>query len=266
VPEGHTLHRLARDLRGWFGGGQVLRVSSPQGRFADSAALLDGCVLERTEAHGKHLFLGFPARRWVHVHLGLYGTFVVGSLPAPAPVGALRLRITGDERYADLRGPTACELIGPAEKAVIHARLGADPLRRDAHPERSWARISASRTPMGILLMDQTVLAGVGNVFRAEVLFRHNLSPFRAGRDLSLEEWEAVWADLSVLLRDGVRRNGIVTTRVQDRPRRTRRPTREESFYVYRRAGEPCRVCGTSVRTETMQGRNLFWCPTCQAS
>ena len=266
MPEGHTLHRLARDFRGWFGGGQVLRVSSPQGRFADSAALLDGCLLERTDAHGKHLFIGFPARQWVHVHLGLYGKFAVDSLPAPAPVGALRLRITGDERYADLRGPTTCELIGPAEKAVIHARLGADPLRRDAHPERSWARISASRTPIGTLLMDQTVLAGVGNVFRAEVLFRHNLSPFRAGRDLSLEEWEAVWADLTALLRWGVRANRIVTTRVQDRPRRTRRPTREESFYVYRRAGEPCRVCGTTVRTETMQGRNLFWCPTCQAT
>ena len=266
MPEGHTLHRLARDFRGWFGGGQVLRLTSPQGRFAESAALLDGCALERTDAHGKHLFLGFPARLWVHVHLGLYGKFVVDARPAPNPVGALRLRIEGEARYADLRGATVCELIGPAEKAVIHARLGADPLRRDAHPERSWTRITASRTPVGTLLMDQTVLAGVGNVFRAEVLFRHNLSPFRSGRDLAREEWEALWADLTALLRAGVRTNRIVTTRVEDRPRRTRRPTREESFYVYRRAGEPCRVCGATVRTEAMQGRNLFWCPTCQAT
>lgn len=266
MPEGHTLHRLARDFRRSFGGGQLLRVTSPQGRFVEGAALVDGTPLERTDAHGKHLFLGFPARRWVHVHLGLYGKFLFGALPAPVPIGALRLRIEGDEQYADLRGATACELIGPAEKAVIHARLGADPLRRDAHPERSWTRISNSRVSIGALLMDQTVIAGVGNVFRAEVLFRHGLSPFRAGRDVSREEWEALWEDLSALLRTGVRTNRIVTTRVEHRPRRTRRPTREESFYVYRRTGEPCRVCGTTVRTEVMQGRNLFWCPTCQAT
>ncbi len=266
MPEGHTLHRLARDFRGGFGGGQPLRLSSPQGRFTEAAALLDGSPLERADAHGKHLFLGFPARRWIHIHLGLYGKFVFGPMPAPDPVGALRLRIEGSEQYADLRGATACELVGPAEKAVIHARLGADPLRRDAHPERSWQRISTSRTPIGMLLMDQSVIAGVGNVFRAEVLFRHTMSPFRPGHDVTREEWEALWEDLTALLRIGVRTNRIVTTRVEDRPRRTRRPTREESFYVYQRAGEPCRVCSTPVRTETMQGRNLFWCPTCQAT
>ncbi len=266
MPEGHTLHRLARDLRRVFADGQVLRVTSPQGRFTDAAALLDGSPLERTEAHGKHLFLGFPARRWVHIHLGLYGTITVGGTPAPVPVGALRLRLEAAERYADLRGATVCELIGPAEKAVIHARLGADPLRRDAHPERSWNRISTSRTPIGILLMDQRIIAGVGNVFRAEVLFRHRMSPFRAGHDVTRGEWEAIWADLTTLLRAGVRMNRIVTTRVEHRPRRTRRPTREESFYVYRRAGEPCRICGTAVRTEPMQARNLYWCPTCQAA
>jgi len=266
VPEGHTLHRLARDFRTSFGDGRPVRVTSPQGRFAEGAAMLDGLPLERTDAHGKHLFLGFPGRRWVHVHLGLYGKFILGETPAPAPVGALRLRIEADTMYADLRGATVCELIGPAEKAVIHARLGADPLRRDAHPERSWNRISTRRTPIGTMLMDQTVIAGVGNVFRAEVLFRHAMSPFRAGHDIPRGEWEALWADLTALLRAGVRTNRIVTTRVEHRPRRTRRPTAEESFYVYRRAGEPCRVCGTTVRTEPMQGRNLFWCPTCQAA
>ena len=265
MPEGHTLHRLARDFRRWFATGQPVRVSSPQGRFADAAALLDGSPMERTDAHGKHLFLGFPGGRWVHVHLGLYGAFTVGAPPAPEPRGALRLRLETEETYADLRGPTACELVGPAEKAVIHARLGADPLRRDAHPERAWERVTASRTALGILLMDQSVVAGIGNVFRAEVLFRHRLSPFRPGRDLGRGEWEAVWTDLVDLLRAGVRRNRIVTTLPEHRSRRARIPSREDSFYVYRRAGEPCRVCGTTVLTEPMQGRNLYWCPHCQA-
>ena len=266
MPEGHTTHRLARDLRSTFGGGTGVGVSSPQGRFAAAASELDGQPLERTDAHGKHLFLGFPARRWVHVHLGLYGKFPIEPVPAPPPRGALRLRLENATQYADLRGPIACELIGPAEKAVIHARLGADPLRRDAHPELAWMRLSRSRVAVGALLMDQSVVAGVGNVFRAEVLFRHRLSPFRPGHEVRLEEWEAVWVDLRALLRAGVRTKRIVTTLPEHRRRRSGTASPEDSFYVYRRTGEPCRVCGTPVQTMTMAGRNLFWCPTCQAT
>ena len=73
-----------------------------------------------------------------------------------------------------------------------------------------------------------------------------------------------MWDDLCALLRSGVRAGRIVTTRPEDRPRRGR-PRREDSFYVYRRTGEPCRICGTEILTETMATRNLFWCPTCQA-
>lgn len=266
LPEGHTIHRLARDFASWFGDGQMLHAASPQGRFAESASLIDGGPLLRTDAHGKHLFLGFAAERWVHIHLGLYGKFTVGSVPPPPPRGALRLRLVGRDVYADLRGPTACELINPAQKAAIHARLGADPLRRDAHPERSWQLLSRSRSVVGALLMDQSVLAGVGNVFRAEVLFRARISPFRPGREIARAEWELVWADLVRLLRAGVRANRIVTTQPEHRRRRSGRATGEDAFYVYRRTGEPCRICGTAVRTEVLLTRNLYWCPHCQST
>jgi endonuclease VIII len=263
VPEGHTIHRLARAHAEEFGG-QVVHVTSPQGRFDGGAAAVDGTVLERTDAHGKHLFHGYSSGLWVHVHLGLYGSFTGGPLPAPEPWGALRMRMEGERAWTDLRGPTACELVTPADKAVIHARLGADPLREDADPDVSFRRLSRSRAPIGGLLMDQTVLSGVGNVYRAEILYRHRIEPHRPGRNLRRGEWDALWADLRRLMRAGVRSGRIVTTRPDDRPRRGRSPTREESFYVYRRAGEPCRVCGTPVATEVLAGRNLFWCPTCQ--
>jgi endonuclease-8 len=266
LPEGHTIHRLARDFVTWFGPGQPLQVSSPQGRFADAAALLDGQPLSLTDAHGKHLFLGFPGQRWVHIHLGLYGKFTVGAVPAPPPRGALRLRLIGTETYADLRGPTTCELINPAQKAAIHARLGADPLRGDAHPEHSWQKLSRSRSTVAALIMDQTVVAGVGNVFRAEVLFRAGISPFRAGREVARGEWELLWADLVRLLRAGVRVNRIVTTRPEHRRRRTGRAGGDDAFYVYRRTGGPCHVCRTPIRTQVLLARNLFWCPRCQAS
>ena len=150
------------------------------------------------------------------------------------------------------------------EREGILARLGPDPLRADADPDRAWARISRSRMPIGALLMAQDVLSGIGNVYRAEVLFRHRISPFREGRQIDRGEWDAVWPDLCELLRAGVRTGRIVTTRVEDRSRRGR-PRREDSFYVYRRAGEPCRICGTEILVQTLVGRNLFWCPTCQA-
>jgi endonuclease VIII len=114
-------------------------------------------------------------------------------------------------------------------------------------------------------LMDQTVLAGVGNVYRAELLFRHGVSPFRPGRAVDGDLWARMWADLGALMRAGVRLGRIVTTRPEDRTRRRGAPTRDDAHYVYRRTGEPCRICGTEVATEVMVGRNLYWCPTCQA-
>jgi endonuclease-8 len=267
MPEGHTIHRLAADHSARFGGRSV-RAASPQGKFADGAALIDGTRLTGTDAHGKHLFLGFDGTGWVHIHLGLYGTFRFGEGPAPAPVGAVRLRLATPEAHADLRGPTACALITDGEKQAIHDRLGEDPLRARDDGESAWARIARSRTPVAALLMDQKVVAGVGNVYRAEVLFRHGIDPYRAGRDLSRREWEAIWADLVVLMREGVRTNRIDTVRPEHTPEAMGRPPRVDDHggevYVYRRAQLPCHLCGTEIRTATLATRNLFWCPTCQ--
>lgn len=263
MPEGHTIHRLARDhtplLRG-----KAVRAASPQGRFVDGAALLDGRVLERIQPYGKHLFYVFDGQRILHVHLGLYGGWQSGSHPAPQPKGALRLRLRTDEHWLDLRGPTACEIHTPADRDAVLARLGPDPLQRRPQPERAWQKVQRSRTAIGALLMDQSVLAGVGNVYRAEALYRAGLSPFRPGREVPEPTWRAMWDDLVLLLRVGVRAGHIVTTHREDRDRRSGPPRREDRFYVYRRTGLPCRRCATEVRTEVMVGRNLYWCPACQ--
>ena len=267
MPEGHTLHRLARLHRRRFAGDPV-EVSSPQGRFATSAEVVDGRVLERAEAYGKHLFHHYGPDLVVHVHLGLYGTFSDLPLPAAEPRGLVRMRMVGPTHHADLRGPTACELITDDEVAVIRARLGADPLRADADPDRAWARISRSRAPLATLLMDQSVIAGVGNVYRAEALFRHGLDPFLPGRALSRWQWDALWADLVELLRDGVRRGKIETLRPEHDPRLLGPAPRgvvcARRVYAYRRTGDPCLVCGTPIAHDKHLARNLFWCPTCQ--
>ncbi|MFD9542416.1 Fpg/Nei family DNA glycosylase [Streptomyces sp. NPDC060022] len=282
MPEGHTIHRLAADHRERFEGGPV-RVSSPQGKFSDSAALLDGRTLTGVDAHGKHLFLGFGGhgsegrgsdRRsfdgpgWVHIHLGLFGKLGFGTTPAPPPTDTLRLRLVNDAHYADLRGPTTCALITEPEKRAIHDRLGPDPLRTGEDGERAWQRISRSRVTVAALLMDQKVVAGVGNVYRAEVLFRHGIDPYRLGKDLTRREWDAIWSDLGELMREGVRNNRIDTVRPEHLPEAMGRPPRVDDHggevYVYRRARQACHICGTGIRTADLAARNLFWCPSCQ--
>ncbi len=267
MPEGHTLHRLAAAYRKVFGGGSV-RVSSPQGPFAAAALRLDQHTLTGAEAHGKHLFLGFGDAGWIHVHLGLYGKVHFGEGPAPAPVGQLRLRIATGDHYADLRGPTTCELLNDAAKRAVQRRLGPDPLRPDDTGDAAWQRVSRSGSTVATLLMDQKVLSGVGNIYRAEVLFRQGIDPHLPGRDLTRDEWDALWADLVGLMADGVRDGWIDTVRPEHMPEAMGRAPREDAHggevYVYRRAHRPCLVCGHPVSTESHNGRNLFWCPGCQ--
>lgn len=283
MPEGHTLFRLGADLSAAFAG-QVVEVSSPQGRFAEEAALVDGHVFEGAEAAGKHLFINFapdpsghasPQARMdpsapttVHVHLGLIGVFTIEEGPPPDPVGAVRLRIVGATAYADLRGATTCELISLDTMQEVLAELGPDPLRPDADPEKAFTRIHRSRKAIGALLMDQSVLAGVGNVYRAESLFRARLHPLTPGKKVSRRRWAALWADLVDLMEYGVQTGRIDTVRPEHEPGAMGRDPRVDDHggevYVYRRAGMPCHVCGSTVKTKVLEGRNLFWCPACQ--
>lgn len=362
MPEGHTVHRIARQFARDLVGHR-LAVSSPQGRFAAGAALLDGRELLTSAAVGKQLFLGFAGGHVLRVHLGLYGAWdfsgvvsplvegggAVASLGAPrvrravrmgegeregdvgaevedfppAPVGQVRVRLATDATVADLRGPTACEVLDPAATAAALAKLGPDPAVEDdvrarmADP-RAVAMATAGRdagggggqgagpgagagaapgvggrpapgvadavapgaesaadvmvqrltsrgTAVGQLLMDQAVVAGIGNIYRAELLYRARLDPHVPGRRVPRETARALWDDWSVLLADGIR-TGVMITRedLDDAARAAALTDPDERHWVYGRAGEPCRTCGTPVVVEEMAGRKLYWCPTCQ--
>ncbi len=271
MPEGHTLRRLADDLSHAFAG-RLVQVGSPQGRFAADAAVIDGSRLVGADSAGKHLFVEFEHEHIVHIHLGLIGAFDVHTDVAvvPLPVGQVRLRIVSADlsAYADLRGAIQCELIGASRRDQVIAKLGPDPLRRDADPDRAWRRIKASHRPIGDLLMDQAVLAGVGNVYRAEVLFRHRIHPLRPGNSLRVSQWQGIWDDLVVLMGEGVVSGRIDTVAPAHTPeamgREPRRDDHGGEVYVYRRTDAPCLVCGTPVRTGVLVGRNTFWCPRCQ--
>lgn len=296
MPEGHTIHRLAAHHHAVLGGAQVV-ATSPQGRFAAGAARLTGATLTATEAYGKHLlhhYQGGPGGGILHVHLGLYGIVADGPGQPPAPVGQIRLRLVGQRRttidgpptagdrqhwsdlrgpaggrhWLDLRGPAACELLTEVEVDALRGRLGADPLRTDADPDAAGDRIRRSAKPLGALLLDQTIVAGVGLVYATEVLFRAGIAPTMPGRLLTVDQWRQIWADLVGLMHLGVQRGRIDTVRDEHLPEAMGRSPRTDrhggEVYVYRRAGQPCLCCGGVVSAGTLAARNCYWCPTCQ--
>lgn len=244
--------------------GRVVQVSSPQGRFTPGASRVDATTLDRVDAHGKHLFLGF-AEQWVHIHLGLFGRVTIADGPAPDPRGAIRLRLVSDSGFLDLRGPTACQLIDDTGKQALHDRLGADPLRRDADPAHAFERLRRRRLALGAVLLDQSVVAGIGNVYRAELLHRAALSPHREARALGEHEWVGLWDDAVRQLRAGARSGRIVTTEREHREQPSGRARRLDAYYVYQRAGMPCRRCGSTVLADELAARTVYWCPSCQS-
>lgn len=186
----------------------------------------------------------------------------------PEPVGQVRVRLATAESVADLRGPSACEVLAPDEAQAVVDRLGPDPASTDdlaAAGEVVVDRVTARGVAVGQLLMDQSVVAGVGNIYRAELLFRARLDPRTPGRAVPRDVVRELWRDWAGLLADGIR-DGVMITREDlddaDRARALTDPT--ERHWVYKRDGLPCRVCGTTVAVEEMAGRKLYFCPSCQ--
>ncbi|SNT24589.1 endonuclease-8 [Granulicella rosea] len=294
MPEGNELHRWAERHNAAFAGGKV-RVAGPNGRFTDADAL-DNRVLNKVTAVGKHLGYDFGKDLILHVHLGLQGDFTEGSGPLPEVKGALRLRMwnaarvkqpvaPGESRkhswysdddgtgatdpkqvaWVELRGPTDCSIYTQAKWDQLLARLGPDPLNGDK-PDAALEKIGKSKKPIAALLMEQDVIAGIGNIYRAELLFRARLSPFTLGKDVPVDLVKKIYKDAIGLMKDGMVDRRIVTTLPKDRPHKKGQALKEEAHYVYRRNGKPCWICGTDVmKREGFVGRNLFWCPTCQA-
>src|SRR3954467_610587 len=229
MPEGHSIHRLAAQFNSVFGGSR-LAVSSPQGKFAAGAVRLDGAVLRAADGPGKPLFRALGNDTHLRVHLGLYGAWDFGgdetfrgasSIGAPRrgggreayddgaggaapdsgppePVGQVRVRLASSHGWADLRGPAACEVVTEAERAAAGGKLGPAPLQPD--PEAGAAgefvrRLTSRGTAVGALLMSQDVVAGVGNIYWAETLFRRGLNPWLRGKDVGGPAAAALWTD-----------------------------------------------------------------------
>lgn len=250
MPEGHVVHADARRFATALAG-RVVRASSPQGRFASGAAELDGRVLDAADAYGKNLLLRFAGGRFLHVHLGLIGTWTwwddarvqtAGRPTRTTSDAAVRLRLSASGVSAELRGAMTCALLDEQAADAVVASLGPDPIRDDADPDAALRRIRRSRAAIGTLLLDQSVVAGAGLIWRCEAPFLARISPHRQGRDVGDGEWSALWRAL----------------------RRTMRAAadgRPEPYYLFRRGGQPCLLCATPVEKAAMSGRPVWWCP-----
>ncbi len=162
--------------------GAPVIVSSPQGRFEAGAA--DGQRPGADQGHGMGQAPVPPLRgrpRRPRAPRAVRKIHRDSPFRCRCPSGQVRMRMLGAEYGTDLRGPTVCEVIEEPEIADVVAKLGPDPLRPDADPGLAWRRITKSRRTIGALLMDQGVIAGVGNVYRSELLYRHRIDPFRPG-------------------------------------------------------------------------------------
>ncbi len=260
MPEGHTVHRISKRFEKDFQD-KKLKFLSPQGRFTD-AALVTGKKLTSAQAYGKQMFLFF-GKSAVRIHLGIYGKWSFQSFESspPEPNGQVRARFLSANSLSDLRGPTACEVIDTEGFKEAISKLGPDPIRRDKDSLEVFSRrIKSSSRSIAELLMDQSTVAGIGNVYRAELLFRAKVNPLTPGKKLPNELIESIWLDAVKLMPIGVR-TGLMLTREGYLKSNV---SLEDRYYVYKRTGEPCRECGGPVSMKLLAGRKLYWCRKCQ--
>ncbi|KAI8465749.1 MAG: hypothetical protein J3K34DRAFT_435962, partial [Monoraphidium minutum] len=263
--EGHQCHRVAHAHRRLLMG-RSFKATSPNGRFADGARAIDGKPLSRIEVHGKNLFYFFgedQAPDVVHIHFGMSGAFRTMPLEQeserpPRETTRLRLEAGGDALVAHLSAMTVAH--GGLELYESKSsKLGPDPLREDADPELLWAKVQRCKKPIGLVLMDQTMMAGVGNIYRAEVLYKAAIHPEQPAHTLSRAAFDAVWAHSVDLLQRGFTSGSILTVDPEDAKTLGKPWTRR---YIYNHA--QCGRCKGPVHSWDMAARTVYCCPTCQ--
>ena len=257
MPEGHTIHRAARDHHRILAG-QQLTVSSPQGRFSEGATLLSGQLCLAVEAFGKHLLYRFENGNVLHIHLGLFGRIRKHKLPLVEPRGAVRVRLVSNTHAVDINGPTICQILAGPEVLTLIDRIGPDVLRSDADPSLAFNKITKSKAPIGRLIMDQSVMAGIGNIYRSEILWRQAVHPETPGKAIDRQTFDRIWDDAKELLKIGVKRNAIITVD-DNKPSKSRYRERVNIF-----AKDNCPTCKGAIRRFEINGRRTFVCETCQ--
>jgi endonuclease VIII len=262
MPEGDTVHTLAAILGPWLSG-QTIITTRMRGRLLPQLA---GCRIIAVGSHGKHLLIDLDGGLCLRSHLGLYGSwhrYRQGEPWQRPPSSASLVLEVGEQVYVCFNAREVELMQGQG----LHARdwrnrLGPDLTREASAPEQSWARVMQllpADTPVTDLLLDQRVVAGIGNIYKSEVLFVTRRSPLLRLDDLTPRDIESLYMTAATLLKQNLAGG----------PRRTRSGEDGRGrLWVYGRAGRPCLLCATPIRRDRL-GRNprsTYWCPVCQAA
>ena len=172
----------------------------------------------------------------------------------------MRVRLISDTHAIDINGPSICELLNIEEITKLTARIGPDVLRPDANPDLAFKRISKSKSSVGSLIMNQAVMAGIGNIYRSEILWRQAVHPETPGKNIDRETFDRIWNDAKVLLTLGVKHNAIVTKRGAGRYKGKYR----EDFNTF--AKDTCPDCKGEISRLIINNRSAFVCEVCQPS
>ena len=231
------------------------------------AAELTGERVEAVERRGKYLIVRFESGRVLLIHLRMTGSLRHarrGTLPDdPHRRAVVRLDDDSDVAYRDVRRFGTWLLLEPGElDDYLGVRLGFEPLGVDFTPKQLGEQLAGRRAPIKALLLDQRVLAGVGNIYADEALWYARVHPLRPGGELTVSEIRAIHRGVRKALEIGIARQGA-TLREYSTPDGSPGGMQHE-FRVYGRAGEPCERCGTPIEKTRAGGRGTWYCPTCQ--
>lgn len=265
MPEGDTIHRTASVLHAALAGHVVTRFETAYAHLArvDDDGAIAGRVVERVEARGKHVLLVLSGGLVLRTHMRMHGAWHLYQQGERwrVPTRAVRIRVETTAWAALAVNVPVADFVS-LERRAHHAplaRLGPDLLSDSVDATDATARVRAEGPrPIGDVLLDQRVVAGVGNVLRCEALFMARIPPDAPAGDLT---FEAIAALLECTRRVA---RASAATGVR---RTTSRLNPDAALWVYGRAGRPCRRCGTAIasRKAGADRRTLYWCPGCQA-
>ena len=233
------------------------------------AAELEGERIAALDRRGKYLVVRFESGRVLLVHLRMTGQLLHAN-GSSLPVGdahrraVVRLDDGSDVIYRDLRRFGTWQLVEPEElEPYLGERVGREPLARSFTARRLAETLAGRRTPVKSALLDQRRLAGVGNIYADEALWRAGIHPLRPAGELGEEELRVLHRGIRAALKAGIARQGatLSTYRTPDGGR----GRMQLEFKVYGRAGEPCERCGTPIEKIRAAGRGTWYCPSCQS-
>jgi len=274
MPEGDTIHRAAATLQRAIGGQVVTRFESvlPKLTRVDADTSLRGRTVERVEARGKHLLIWFSGDLVLRTHMRMNGSWHIYR-PGERwqrPHRDMRIVIETATMHAVAFTVPVAEFVTSRELAThdVVAELGPDPLSDTFSPAEAIDRVQAhGDIEIADVLLDQTVIAGIGNVFKSEVLFGARINPFAPVSQLTREQLAAI-VDVAVRFMRanvGERASGGIVTYAGMR-RTTGRADPSARLWVYGRGGQPCRRCGTPIsrKKQGPYARSTYWCERCQ--